>query len=212
MDDQALEQPLVQPVEPPIHDTPQQEVDRRPGLLRRIWRAYIRALDERPIMVKSATSFFGFLIGDLLAQGLSGRGFDVFRCLRLLAFGVTMDGPVGHVWYTFLDKNIMPKEPTSNKAVVLKMLADQLLWAPFFSCVFFAFTNTLAGHPEATIPAIQNKLLPMMLANFAVWPIAHLINFKFIPSQQRILYINCIQIAWSAYLSNLSATRVRTST
>lgn len=77
-------------------------------------------------------------------QGLSGRGFDVFRCLRLLAFGVTMDGPVGHVWYTFLDKNVMPKEPTSNKAVVLKMLADQVLWAPFFSCVFFAFTNTLA--------------------------------------------------------------------
>jgi hypothetical protein len=52
----------------------------------------------------------------------------------------------------------------------------------------------MQGHPEATIPAIQNKLLPMMLANFAVWPIAHLINFKFIPSQQRILYINCIQV------------------
>lgn len=52
----------------------------------------------------------------------------------------------------------------------------------------------LQGHPEATIPAIQNKLIPMMLANFAVWPIAHLINFKFIPSQQRILYINCIQV------------------
>jgi hypothetical protein len=52
----------------------------------------------------------------------------------------------------------------------------------------------MQGHPEAAIPAIQNKLLPMMLANFAVWPIAHLINFKFIPSQQRILYINCVQV------------------
>ena len=38
------------------------------GLLRRFWRAYIKALDEQPILVKSATSFFGFLIGDLLAQ------------------------------------------------------------------------------------------------------------------------------------------------
>lgn len=83
-------------------------------------------------------------LGGQTLQGLGGRGFDVFRCLRLLAFGVTMDGPVGHMWYTFLDQNIMPKEPTSNKAVVLKMLADQLLWAPFFSCIFFAFTNTLA--------------------------------------------------------------------
>ena len=41
------------------------------------------------------------------------------------------------------------------------------------------------GHPEAVLPSIQAKLLPMMIANFAVWPIAHLINFKFIPSQQR---------------------------
>ncbi|CAL8465020.1 g4555 [Coccomyxa elongata] len=211
MGEGVLEQPLIQPELPTEHREEADLIERRPGILRKFWRAYIRALNERPILVKSATSFFGFLIGDLLAQGLSGRGFDVFRCLRLLAFGVTMDGPVGHLWYTFLDQNIMPKEPTSNKAVVLKMLVDQLLWAPFFSCIFFAFTNTLAGHPEATIPAIQNKLIPMMLANFAVWPIAHLINFKFIPSQQRILYINCIQIAWSAYLSNLSAARVRAS-
>ena len=33
----------------------------------------------------------------------------------------------------------------------------------------------------------------MMIANYAVWPVAHLINFKFVPSQQRILYINCCQ-------------------
>lgn len=50
----------------------------------------------------------------------------------------------GHVWYTTLDKNVLPNEPTSNKAVVAKMLVDQLIWAPFFSCCFFLFTNTLA--------------------------------------------------------------------
>lgn len=38
------------------------------GLLRRFWRTYIRALDQNPILVKSATSFCGFLIGDLIAQ------------------------------------------------------------------------------------------------------------------------------------------------
>lgn len=59
-----------------------------------------------------------------------------------------MDGPVGHFWYTFLDKNVYPQEPTSNRAVVLKMLLDQIVWAPFFSCIFFAFTNTLAVSSE----------------------------------------------------------------
>ena len=49
----------------------------------------------------------------------------------------------GHVWYNFLDAMVMPKHPKSNKAVVLKMLADQVLWAPFFSCVFFTFIYAL---------------------------------------------------------------------
>ena len=50
------------------------------------------------------------------------------------------------------------------------------------------------NHPENIVPAIQAKLVPMMIANYAVWPIAHIINFKFVPSQQRILYINCCQV------------------
>ena len=36
-----------------------------------------------------------------------------------------------------------PDEPKSNRAVISKMLCDQLVWAPFFSCVFFAVIKTL---------------------------------------------------------------------
>ena len=61
----------------------------------RVWRAYNRVLHEKPILVKSATSFVGFLVGDVLAQNIVGRPFDIYRTLRLVAFGVFMDGPVG---------------------------------------------------------------------------------------------------------------------
>lgn len=111
----------------------------------------------------------------------------------------------GHLWYTTLDSRVMPDAPTSTRAVLTKTALDQLLWAPAFSCVFFAFINILDGRPDAVIPAIQDKLIPMMAANYALWPAAHLINFKFVPSRQRILYINCVQIVWSAYLSHLAA-------
>ena len=291
---------------------------------RRFWQAYSRALDTHPIKVKSATSFVGFLLGDAVAQAITGartgeaistsglgivwsrslylhsvrcrqsfsisscrclRGtpspgchgwagqtlkvdllcrcpaqsalqclcahgvacckghtslasntpsphaagmsYDVFRTLRLVIFGMLMDGPIGksgwlsacttaafcncscllrlhscllcmwpllfllncrdfltvetvhrpspclrhhlaagqskstcvivtlgqshachacaagHLWYTFLDRKVMPDNPKSNKAVVLKMMADQFLWAPFFSCIFFGVINVL---------------------------------------------------------------------
>ena len=60
-----------------------------------VWRAYNRALHEKPILVKSATSFVGFLVGDLLAQKIVGKPFDLARLCRLVLFGVFMDGPVG---------------------------------------------------------------------------------------------------------------------
>lgn len=44
-----------------------------------------------------------------------------------------------------------PDKPKSNKAVVAKMLADQVLWAPFFSCVFFAVIKTLEVSVGTTI-------------------------------------------------------------
>lgn len=55
-----------------------------------------------------------------------------------------------------LDRNVFPEDPRSNKAVVAKMLLDQLLWAPVFSCVFFTFIHLLqvrhsAGRERAAI-------------------------------------------------------------
>jgi hypothetical protein len=111
----------------------------------------------------------------------------------------------GHLWYTALDRNVYPDDPKSTKAVVTKTALDQLLWAPAFSCVFFFFIHALDGHPAAALEAIRTKLGPMLLANYALWPLAHLVNFRFVPPSQRILYINAVQILWSAYLSHLAA-------
>lgn len=175
------------------------------GAFQRFWKAYSKMLNERPVFVKSLTSLVGFAMGDTLAQVISGNSYNLFRTLRMTLFGILMDGPVGHLWYTTLDKNVFPEAPKSNKAVVSKMLLDQLAWAPVFSCVFFGFMCCLEGRPQYTIISIQKKLIPVLLANYAVWPIAHLINFKFIPSSQRILYINACQVLWSSYLSACQA-------
>lgn len=194
------------PAVPVAEDTPAHVEDEATGnVLTTLWAQYNKVLEEKPIRVKSITSFFGFMIGDICAQSISGGVYDPLRTARLTAFGVLMDGPVGHCWYTLLDKNVRPEDPKSAEAIVTKMALDQLIWAPVFSCVFFTFIRTLEGHPEAALSTIQNELVPTITANYALWPLAHIINFRFVPSQQRILYINFVQILWTCYLSNLAA-------
>lgn len=109
----------------------------------KLWTNYLILLEEKPILVKSCTSLFGFLIGDICAQLIIGADYDVYRTLRMTLFGILMDGPIGHCWYLCLDKNVMPETPTVPKAVIIKTLLDQLVWAPFFSCVFFTFNQTM---------------------------------------------------------------------
>lgn len=59
------------------------------------WEAYSKALEEHPIRVKSATSFFGFLFGDVVAQLVVGNPYNYLRTVRMVIFGILMDGPVG---------------------------------------------------------------------------------------------------------------------
>ncbi len=77
------------------------------------------------------------------------------RCLRLGSYGLTIDGPIGHAWYKVLDKYVYPKDPQCNAAVLLKTAADQIVWAPIMTCVYFAFLRTLEGHPELIVSTIQ---------------------------------------------------------
>lgn len=54
-----------------------------------------------------------------------------------------------------LDSKVFPDQPASLRAVVSKTAADQLLWAPIMTCVFFAVLKTLEGHPELIEATIQ---------------------------------------------------------
>ena len=72
---------------------------------------------------------------------------------------------------------------------------------PPTASVFFTFLKILEGHPEQAVATIQARLWPTLLANFAVWPIAHLYCFSCVPGEYRILFNNVVAIGWSAYLS-----------
>ncbi|PSC71174.1 hypothetical protein C2E20_5468 [Micractinium conductrix] len=196
---------------PPEQSAAGESSSSQPGSSGKVWpaaallaalRAYDRAVKANPVLTKALTSFVGFAIGDRIAQGVAGGGsYDVLRCGRLSLYGLLLDGPVGHAWYKLLDKHVYPEAPTSTKAVLIKMALDQLVWGPAMTLVFFAFLKTLEGHPELIVATIQAKFLPTMLANYVLWPLAHLVNFRFVPTDYRILFNNVVAIFWTTWLS-----------
>ena len=85
-----------------------------------------------------------------------------------------------------------------------KVGIDQVLWNPIFACVFFSYLNFTEGKSVADLQAkISSDLQTAVMGSWAYWVPAHFVNFRFIPSSQRLLYINCMQIVYNIFLSFL---------
>eukprot|EP00884_Botryococcus_braunii_P006680 jgi/Botrbrau1/16012/Bobra.0353s0010.2 len=177
---------------------------------RNAWKAYEKALERRPLATKVATSIVGFTLGDMLCQIInrpsSGNWkYDIGRTARMATFGGVIGGPIGHYWFNFLDKLVMPKTPTSPSAIAAKIVLDQTINAPLGTALFFIATRTLEGHPQEITHDIQEKLFHTVATGWKLWPAAHIINFAFVPLRHRILYINVISVGWTYILSKASA-------
>mmetsp|Transcript_34682 Transcript_34682/g.103593 ORF Transcript_34682/g.103593 Transcript_34682/m.103593 type:complete len:275 (-) Transcript_34682:204-1028(-) len=167
------------------------------------WKKYNELLDEKPLLMKAFTSFLGFAIGDILAQiFIQKQDFDWYRLFRLASFGFLVHGTSSHWFYGMLDSAIPGK---GAQPVFTKVFIDQVLWNPIFGIMFFSYVACLEWKGlQYVIDKTRNELLTQVTGSWKVWPLAHAINFRFIPSSQRVLYINSIQIGYNCFLSLIS--------
>lgn len=167
-----------------------------------LWDAYNNCLQTHPLLTKCCTSCSGFLLGDILAQLLTdGMHIDPVRCLVLASYGFLIDAPAGNAFYDWLDANLFPNSSKSIKAVAAKIAVDQLVYAPIFTCLLYIWLTAGSGNVDGIPAVLQEKVVQTLMANFAVWPLAHGLNFYFVPTEQRILYNNFVGVCWTTWLS-----------
>jgi protein Mpv17 len=178
--------------------------DSSQSALTQAWKRYESLLDEKPLLMKALTSLVGFALGDTLAQLFIQKTdpFDFARLARLASFGFLVHGTTSHWFYGMLDGKIPGK---SAKVVFSKVFIDQVLWNPIFGVMFFSYVGLMEAKGVAhVVDKVKNDLLTSVTGSWKVWPLAHTINFRFIPSNQRVLYINTIQIGYNCFLSIIS--------
>lgn len=181
-------------------DNSESENSSPPGL----WDMYNSALEANPLVVKALTSLVGFSLGDILAQLFveKGEAFDWARFARLASFGLLLHGTMGHYFYGFIDGKF---PGTSAATVATKVGIDQIMFAPVFAVIFFSYQGFAAGKSVEEVKAkIVKDLKTAVTGSWSVWVPAHTINFRFVPSSQRLLFINSVQIGYNIFLSVLA--------
>lgn len=132
--------------------------------------------------------------------------FDFERLTRFMAYGFCM-APVQFKWFRFLS-NTFPITKTSAFGPAMKRVAfDQLIFAPFGLGIFFtAMTIAEGGGKRAVANKLRDMYVPSLKANYVVWPVVQVVNFRLMPVQYQLPFVSTIGIAWTAYLSLANAS------
>ncbi|EPQ31022.1 uncharacterized protein PFL1_01211 [Pseudozyma flocculosa PF-1] len=160
--------------------------------------------------------------------GAGGGGWDFARNGRFLAFNVGM-APILAEWNRFIEHRFPLRVPAagavagqvgeavksagrvSAKALVKRVATDQILFAPFGLVMF---VGSMGLMERGTIQGTKDKFSEMyasaLLANWQVWPLVQLVNFRYMPLKYRVPFTSTVGILWTIGLSLLSqATSTR---
>ncbi|CAG5131005.1 unnamed protein product [Candidula unifasciata] len=149
-------------------------------------------------------------LGDCFVQRINmminkEEKYDFPRTGRMILIGFSL-GPFNHFWYSLLDKFIKGR---TGANVLTKIACDQMVAAPFFCSSFLCGLSFLEGHGlEGAKLEMREKFFRIYLVDWAFWPAAQFVNFRFVPSSFRVLYVSFAALLWNIFLSYIKHDHV----
>ncbi|XP_024977067.1 uncharacterized protein LOC112514702 [Cynara cardunculus var. scolymus] len=169
------------------------------------WSAYEEALKENPLLAKMMISGVVYSVGDWIAQCCEGKPlleFDRTRMFRSGLVGFMLHGSLSHYYYYFCEELF----PFQDWWVVpVKVAFDQTAWAAVWNSIYYVVVGLLRFESPFTIfSELKTTFWPMLTAGWKLWPFAHIITYGVVPVEQRLLWVDCIELIWVTILSTLS--------
>lgn len=169
------------------------------------WSAYEEALKSNPVFAKMVISGVVYSVGDWIAQCYEGKPlfeFDRARMFRSGLVGFTLHGSLSHYYYQFCEALF----PFQDWWVVpAKVIFDQTAWAAVWNSIYYTVLGFLRLESPASIfSELKATFWPMLTAGWKLWPFAHLVTYGVIPVEQRLLWVDCVELIWVTILSTYS--------
>jgi len=166
------------------------------------WHAYEELLKSNPILAKMMISGIVYSIGDWIGQCVEGKPFLEFSRVRLLRSGLVgfcLHGSLSHHYYHICEY-IFPFQ--GWWVVPVKVVFDQTIWSAIWNSIYFTTLGLLRlESPARILKDLKGTFFPLLTAGWKLWPFAHLITYGLVPVEQRLLWVDCVEIIWVMILS-----------
>jgi protein Mpv17 len=73
---------------------------------------------------------------------------------------------------------------------------------PTYTCGFYLYMSALEGKGvEGGWVKFKDTWWEVFVVGSSFWPVANMVNFKYVKPQYRLVYLNVAGLAWNSYLS-----------
>ena len=129
------------------------------------------------------------------------------RILRSLLAGLIGHGPLSHFWYNWCDDffdHVL--HWVQWWSFFPKVVLDQTTWGPFWNNTYILLLGLMQRQKLETIWSdMKRTTIPLVVSGLKLWPLAHCITYGLIPVQNRLLWVDLVEIIWVTILATQAA-------
>ena len=188
-----------------------------------LWKWYSFQIDDRPLITKVVTAGILVGMGNLASQCIPmvvsqlqnhhhhGTGplssyspVNWYQTWEFILMGSLLQAPITHYYYLYLDEYLPPTPSPWTITTFIKLMIDQLIFAPTFLASVFVFLDIMDGKSAMGIwDHLTSDWCTTVVTNWKLWVPSTFINLAFCPPCFRVLFANVIFFIWSIILSSL---------
>ncbi|CAH0729920.1 unnamed protein product, partial [Brenthis ino] len=171
------------------------------------WR---HSLKRRPVVTNTLVYATFYTAAELSQQTFNKLNLpekpelDLASAGRIVTVGSCLYAPTLYYWYKFLDKKFVG---TAVKSVAAKVAADQFIMSPVLLAGFYILLGALE-RKQGVFEELKDKYWKTFMANQAFWIPGQTINFFFVPSNLRVVYVASLSFIWINILCFIKRQKV----
>ena len=131
--------------------------------------------------------------------------YDPVRTLHWATVGLTLHGP--YFFFSFSRVDSLFGAATALRIVAKKTAFAQFVVFPPYLMALFWYVGVMEGSDDV-VGKVCDRAPEAFVGGCLYWPVANYVNFSFVPSSARVLYIAAIGGLWNGYLSYMNARKI----